>query len=166
LGFYLERELAHGGLGPFGHLDFSSLFSFWLLKVRQAFVGMEFTWFEICVSTLGSNQRPWRFNCPSNNSLQTLVTTMACACLTGDRGNIADGVMLGALHLTRICPNGLGKHLGNVIVMAVQKFMGYLLIPQVAKVCSTDPFNAKGTKNKKGKIISISHKIWRFQVQR
>jgi hypothetical protein len=63
-------------LGPFGHLDFSSLVSFWLLKVRQAFAGMKFTWFEICVSTLGSNPRPWRFNCPLNNSLQTLATTM------------------------------------------------------------------------------------------
>jgi hypothetical protein len=25
-------------------------------------------------------------------------------------------------------------------------------------------FNAKGTKNKQGEIISISHKIWKFQV--
>jgi hypothetical protein len=37
--------------------------------------------------------------------------------------------------------------------MVVQKCMGYLMIPQVAKVCSTDPFNAKGTKNEKGEII-------------
>lgn len=84
------------------------LLSFLLLQVRRAFVGTEFTWFEICSSTLGSIPRPWRFNCPSNDSHQTSATTMACACLSGDRGNIADGVMHGALRLTRIGPNGWG----------------------------------------------------------
>jgi hypothetical protein len=50
--------------------------------------------------------------------------------------------------------------------MLVHKGMGYLMIPQVAKVRSTDPFNAKGTNNKKGEIILISHKIRKFQVRR
>jgi hypothetical protein len=60
----------------------------------------------------------------------------------------------------------LGKHLGNVFVMATQKGMGYLMIPQVANDRSTDRLNAKGTKNKTEKIISISHKIRKIQVRR
>jgi hypothetical protein len=76
--------------------------SFWFKKVRRAFVGTEFTWFEICISTLGCNWMPWRFNCPSNSRPQSPAITWACACLTRDRGNIADGVMIGAPRLTRI----------------------------------------------------------------
>jgi hypothetical protein len=50
--------------------------------------------------------------------------------------------------------------------MATQKGMGYLMIPQVANDRSTDRLNAKGTKNKTEKIISISHKIRKIQVRR